>query len=77
MSEKVFKVKGNTLTFEFDNEEALNQFKSWLCGQGEQDYWTYQECREQEKDGPITGVKFDYFNGAVIKVECGRLDDEQ
>jgi len=28
-----------TLSIEFDNEEALEHFASWLCGQGEQDYW--------------------------------------
>ena len=74
---KTFKAKGTTLTLKFDNEEALNHFKSWLDWQGEQDYWTWMECREQEESGPITGVKFDYFNGDTIKIECGRLDDER
>ena len=71
-----FKTSGTTLTFEFENEQALNHFKSWLCGQGEQDYWMWMEYREQEEEENITGVKFDYWSGPKIKVECGRLDNE-
>ena len=74
---KVFEVKGTALTFEFDNEEALNHFKTWLCESGEQQYWEWQEAREDEEAGAITGLSFDYWNGAIIKVKCGRLDDDE
>jgi hypothetical protein len=50
------------LTFEFDNPEALNQFALWLCGAGEQDYWNWMECREQEQTGNITATNFNYHN---------------
>jgi hypothetical protein len=76
MSDKKFDVKGTKLTFEFESEEALNHFKHWLCGQGEQDYWIWMECREQEEEGPITGLDFDYWHGAKVKVKCGRMDDD-
>lgn len=70
-----FKASGTKLTFEFDNEEALNHFKLWLCEQGEQDYWMWMEYREQEETGDITAVDFDYWHGETIKVKCGRQDE--
>lgn len=54
MSEKV------KLTIEFDNQEALEHFASWLCGAGEQDYWQWMECREDEEGGNITAFQFHY-----------------
>lgn len=48
------------LTITFDNPQAAEHFQSWLCGQGEQDYWMWMECREQEEDGNITALNFDY-----------------
>ncbi|MDO8641890.1 MAG: hypothetical protein Q7R33_10230 [Nitrosarchaeum sp.] len=72
---EVFDVKGNKLIFEFDNEEALNHFKCWLCEGGEQDYWKWMEYREEEEETEnITGVNFDYWAGAKVKVKCSRLD---
>lgn len=71
-----FNVKGKELTFNFENEKALNHFKSWLCGCGEQQYWDWIEYREKEDEkGDITGFSFDYWNRKTIKVKCGRLDD--
>ena len=69
-----FDVDSGTLVFNFKNKKAAQYFKSWLGGQGEQDYWLWMECREQEEDGDITGKDFDYWNGNVINVECGRMD---
>ena len=68
----------NTLRIEFDNPEAaLLHFKSWLCGSGEQSYWTWMECREDEEDGPITAKRFNYHkDGPLIEAECGRLDTD-
>lgn len=74
-----FEVKGTKLTFEFENELALNHFKDWMCGSGEQQYWQWMEYREEEKEnvGDITGVDFDYWDGATIKVKCSRMNKEE
>ena len=67
----------------FDNEEAANHFLSWLCEQGEQSYWDWMRCREEEESGAITAVRFDYWGGTKDGAEfgkhpvigtCGRLD---
>ena len=71
------------VTIEFDNEEAAKHFIHWLCGSGEQEYWEWMKCREQEEDGDITATSFDYWGGTLngkefgkhpIKAKCGRLD---
>lgn len=54
------KDKGVELVIRFGNQEALNHFASWLCESGEQEYWNYMEYREEEEDGDITAVEFDY-----------------
>jgi hypothetical protein len=70
------------LEISFDNEEAKQNFISWLCETGEQYYWTWMECREQETDGDITAINFDYWGGTqnsnefgkhTIIAKCGRL----
>lgn len=48
------------LTFEFDNDATRMNFAVWLSEMGEQDYWEWMECREQEEEGDITAVTFDY-----------------
>lgn len=68
---------GKVLKFKFASQEAANHFKHWLCGAGEQDYWTWMECRELEEPGAITGLEFDYHSGNdEIPVRCGRLKPE-
>jgi len=76
-------MKKKTIKIEFDNEEAADHFLSWLCGSGEQSYWEWMEYREQEKDGDITAISFDYHGGTnkgsefgkhPIIARCGRLD---
>jgi len=74
-----------TVKIEFDNERAAKHFISWLCGSGEQHYWDWMDCREDEEDGPITAVRFDYWNGTDdganfakdlrVTTECGRRRD--
>jgi hypothetical protein len=72
-----FNNHGSELVFKFDNKEAANQFKSWLCGAGEQDYWNWMEHQEEEMDGPITGLSFNYHTGDdTIPVKCGRMEDQ-
>ena len=67
----------NVLKIEFDNEKALNHFASWLCESGEQSYWQWMECREEEEDGNITATRFWYHRLAnqTIETVCGRLDE--
>ncbi len=65
-----------TLVFKFENKEAANQFKHWLCGQGEQDYWMWMQEREREMEGNITGLNFNYHSGdETIPVKCGRTEE--
>jgi hypothetical protein len=53
--------KKTKLTIEFANPEAMHHFASWLCGSGEQEYWQWMECREEdEEDGDITALEFHY-----------------
>lgn len=74
----------HVLKIEFDNEEALQHFASWLCGAGEQDYWEWMRCREGEKNGPITATNFNYHDGPdlkfmadnTIETTCGRLTQQ-
>lgn len=78
--------KNHTLKFVFDNEKALKHFATWLCEQGEQEYWTWMEEQEAEEAGDITCVEFDYWGGTgsgkdylknnTIVATCGRLSDE-
>lgn len=52
------------LKIEFSNRKAMEHFARWLCGSGEQEYWTWMECSElDEPDAEdITATKFEYFH---------------
>lgn len=71
--------KETKIEIHFANEEAAKHFASWLCGAGEQDYWTWMECREQEEDGDISVKEFNYHENDkfmpnnIIRTVCGRL----
>lgn len=54
------KVEETDLIIKFPSKEAARHFASWLCGAGEQDYWQWMECREDEEDGDITATSFHY-----------------
>ena len=63
------------LVFEFGSPEAALHFKEWLCGSGEQHYWDWMEHREQDDEGDITALSFNYHTGDdTIPTKCGRLD---
>ena len=71
-----------TVEIEFGSDAAARHFITWLCESGEQSYWLWMECREQEEDGDITAVEFDYWGGTEegrefakhpITTTCGRL----
>jgi hypothetical protein len=73
-SAKNFKMQSEILTLRFQSKQAAEHFKHWLCGQGEQDYWIWMQEREQREKGDITGLRFDYWQGDIVDVKCGRLD---
>lgn len=51
---------GATLTFEFPDEDAADDFKTWLCdGGGEQQFW----CDRKRF------VHFDWFQGSIVPCE--------
>lgn len=50
-----------TITIEFDNEIIAHHFAIWMTECGEQDYHNYMEYREEEEDGNITAVDFNYW----------------
>ena len=63
---------------EFATQKAAGHFLTWLCEQGEQDYWTWQECREEEEAGDITAVNFNYdFKALTATTELGRVTKEE
>jgi hypothetical protein len=65
------------LVIKFSSDRAAAHFKSWLDGQGEQDYWTWMECREEEEKGDITATRFHYSGEKnVITTTCGRMRKE-
>ena len=70
------KEKPSEVVFKFSNPVAAEHFASWLAGRGEQDYWEWMGDREEEEDGNITGLDFDYNEDLIISVKCGRLDVE-
>ncbi len=50
----------NDLILKFDSPEAAEHFKSWLCGQGEQDYWLWMDCQPKSEQ-QHTAKSFDYW----------------
>lgn len=67
----------DTLTFKFANAKAAEHFKAWLCCGGEQHYWDSMWPREEEEDGDITALRFDYGSGSTVNVETGRMDRDR
>jgi hypothetical protein len=63
-----------SITIEFDNEEAAHHFAVWMCESGEQQYWQWMEYREQEEDGDITALQFNYHG---IEDETKAEDDTE
>jgi hypothetical protein len=63
------------LTVEFDSQKALSHFASWLCGSGEQHYWQWMECREEDEEkGNITALEFHYHG---VEDETKAKDDTE
>lgn len=48
------------IKIQFANAKAAAHFALWLCESGEQEYWQWMECREQEENGNITATSFHY-----------------
>ena len=60
MKKKKTEPKETIIQIKFANEEAAMHFATWLCEAGEQDYWQWQECREEDEEGDITAISFHY-----------------
>lgn len=54
------KDKTTDIIIRFENPRAASHFAHWLCGSGEQGYWNWMEYREEEEEGDITAVEFEY-----------------
>lgn len=66
-----------TVKFNFETKAAAHQFLIWLCEQGEQDYWTWQEAGSSEETETVT---FDYWRGGEEfakdwEIDCPIVDD--
>lgn len=48
------------IIIKFANKTAAHHFAIWLCESGEQQYWNWMEYREDEEDGDITVIDFEY-----------------
>lgn len=72
---KSFDPTNGTLKIRFESPEAARHFKLWLCESGEQAYWDWMDCREEEQAGNITATEFAYHGDDpnVIETECGRV----
>lgn len=66
--------KTSTVTINFANAKAAKHFVAWLDGQGEQNYWVWMECREQEEKGDITATHFAYDRSLNVETTVSRLD---
>lgn len=54
MSEEKHQVKIN-----FHSKKSANHFITWLCEQGEQDYWVWMEAGDPEEDeGEVVGFQY-------------------
>lgn len=81
MTKCKFDTDKTTLTFNFDSVEAANLFKRWLCGSGEQDYWTWEEENESRQLDIVDNIdykssQFSYWSDdpSVIKVSKTRVE---
>ena len=52
--------KGRDITIKFNSEKVAMHFADWLCESGEQEYWEWMRYRENEEEGDITAVYFEY-----------------
>lgn len=83
MAEPRTRAPKTTVKIHFADAVAADHFLSWLCGAGEQDYWEWMRCREEDESGPITAVVFDYHKpnggkfGPQVTTTCARLDEDE
>ena len=69
------KLKESSVTFQFDNPQAMHHFWVWLCESGEQEYWIWMNEQENQEDGEITALSFDYGKAdrGLVTTKCGRF----
>lgn len=56
--------KKSIVKIEFDNDKMADEFLTWLCEQGEQDYWSWMECQDDGKESMVT---FNYWKNGDEK----------
>lgn len=72
MKKRSAEPKETILQIKFANEAAAAHFALWLCESGEQQYWDWMQCREEEEKGDITAQSFHYHGE---EDETKALDD--
>lgn len=50
----------HTVKIHFPTKKSADNFLTWLCEGGEQDYWSWMEFGDPEEDAVVT---FDYWHG--------------
>lgn len=50
------------LQIQFDSDDDLKDFMSWLDNQGEQDFWIYEDCQDKKP----SKVKYLYDKQQII-----------
>lgn len=70
------------VTIKFKTKEAAEDFSSWLCEAGEQDYFQWAEIRESEDPDLKTAQEFNYGKAdkkgnIVVTTEEGRCHDDE
>jgi hypothetical protein len=58
------------VTFEFETDDQAEEFVTWLCEQGEQDYWLWMEATQERQEYMVA---FDYHTSA-FKGNSGKLN---
>lgn len=70
MSDKEYTVK-----IRFHSQQAGDNFVSWLCESGEQEYWKYMECQDMEEAGEDGVVIFHYDGSDPLEVRTEVFKD--
>jgi len=73
--------KKTVLKIEFDNEELMDSFCSWLSGHAEQDYWLCMQERSDDNSDYVTEFKYHdkndkWLGDKTIRTTSGRHEGE-
>lgn len=72
-----------TLKIEFNNQNALEEFATWLCESGEQEYFTWMECQDVPENEIVESFIYhhskhitsdgDYFDPRWLGDNCNQI----